>query len=452
MVFGSSPVFMRGPVDSSGQSGHNAEDMLTRFCLYGFLKNQQYYEPFLLLALLNKGLSLTQIGLLVGFRALCVNLLEVPSGAVADVLGRRRSMVASMLAYVASFAVFATGDSLPAMFGAMALFAGGEVFRTGTHKAIIFAWLTHEDRADEKTHIYGLTRSWSKLGSALSAIVAGALVFILQDYNIIFWACLVPYAINVVNLASYPAWLDGPRHPEPIQQILRTLGSAISVCWRRRNLRRVLVESMAFEGLYKSSKDYIQPVIRLAVIAIPVATWMSDAQRSAVAISVVAVFVNLCSSFASRRAGKLTDRAGSDQRAGRWLWAADLTAFAIMGMGIAFGVPLIIVVAFVALAIVQNLWKPILVSRCATLCDADHTATVLSVNSQACSLFVVVAAPLLGWSIDTIGAIVRDTGAITWWTFAPLAAIGLVVSLAMVAWRQPHQPEGACVAGEPGVA
>ncbi len=415
--------------------------MLFRFCLYGFLKNQQYYEPFLLLALLGKGLSLTQIGLLIGFRALCMNALEVPSGAVADVLGWRRSMVASMLCYVASFAVFAMGQSFAAMFGAMALFAGGEVFRTGTHKAIIFAWLSDQGREAEKTHIYGLTRSWSKLGSALSALIAGALVFILQDYRVVFWACLVPYAINAVNLASYPAWLDGPRHAQPMRQILRTLGTGLTVCWRRRPLRRVLTESMAFEGLYKSSKDYIQPVIQLAAVALPVATWLSGAQRSAVAISVVAIFVSLCSSVASRQAGRLSARAGSDRRAGRWLWVADLGAFAIMGMGIAFGLPIIIVVAFVALAVVQNLWKPILVSRCATLCDADHTATVLSVNSQACSLFVVVAAPLLGWSIDSIRVIVQDAGALTWWSFAPLAAIGLVVSAAMVAWRQPEASE-----------
>ena len=55
-----------------------------RFSLYGFLKNQTYYEPFLILALREKGLSFFAIGLLIGFRELCVNLFEVPSGAVAS--------------------------------------------------------------------------------------------------------------------------------------------------------------------------------------------------------------------------------------------------------------------------------------------------------------------------------------------------------------------------------
>ena len=58
--------------------------MLFRFSLYGFLKNQQYYDPFLILAFREKGLSFFQIGLLIGFREVCINLFEIPSGAVAD--------------------------------------------------------------------------------------------------------------------------------------------------------------------------------------------------------------------------------------------------------------------------------------------------------------------------------------------------------------------------------
>jgi hypothetical protein len=135
----------------------------------------------------------------------------------------------------------------------------------------------------------------------------------------------------------------------------------------------------------------------------------------------------------------VTARAGSEARAGRWLWLADLVTFILMGVGIVLGLPAIIVVAFVVLAIVQNIWKPVLVSRCATLCDDSHTATVLSVNSQACSLFVVIAAPLLGWSIDTLHRLVGDAGLAQWWGFAPLALAGVAVSLAMVLWRQPRR-------------
>ncbi|MBW2464487.1 MAG: MFS transporter, partial [Deltaproteobacteria bacterium] len=151
--------------------------MLFRFSLYGFLKNQRYFEPFLLLALLEKGLSFTEVGFLVAFREIILNVFEIPSGAMADVLGRRKAMVVSFTAYIASFVIFGFGEALWHFFGAMFFFGIGDAFRTGTHKAIILDWLRQEGRQDEKTRVYGFTRSWSKIGSAVSALIAAGLVF-----------------------------------------------------------------------------------------------------------------------------------------------------------------------------------------------------------------------------------------------------------------------------------
>ena len=50
--------------------------MLFRFSLYGVLKNQHYYDPFLILALREKGLSFLPIGILIGFREVVTNLFE----------------------------------------------------------------------------------------------------------------------------------------------------------------------------------------------------------------------------------------------------------------------------------------------------------------------------------------------------------------------------------------
>jgi hypothetical protein len=58
-------------------AGSNA--VLFRFCLYGFLKNQRNFEPFLILVFREKGLSFGAIGILIGFREICINILEVPA-------------------------------------------------------------------------------------------------------------------------------------------------------------------------------------------------------------------------------------------------------------------------------------------------------------------------------------------------------------------------------------
>ena len=142
--------------------------MVFRFSLYGFLKNQQYFEPFFILFCLERGMSFGLIGLLIAFREIWICILEVPTGAVADVTGRRKAMIFSFISYIISFAVFFMARDIWYFFPAMFFFALGEAFRTGTHKAVIFDWLKHENRAGDKTEIYGYTRSWSKICSATS--------------------------------------------------------------------------------------------------------------------------------------------------------------------------------------------------------------------------------------------------------------------------------------------
>ncbi|MCK5738337.1 MFS transporter, partial [bacterium] len=161
--------------------------MLKRFCLYGFLKNQRYFEPFIILFFLEKGLSFTQIGILVAFRELAMNITEIPSGALADLWGRRRCMKISFVSYILSFLLLGSCSRYWHFFPAMFFFAVGDAFRTGTHKSIIFTWLRQQGRIDEKKKIYGLTRSWSKLGSALSIILATVLVLWGKNYQHVFY-------------------------------------------------------------------------------------------------------------------------------------------------------------------------------------------------------------------------------------------------------------------------
>ncbi|MFH1539729.1 MAG: MFS transporter, partial [bacterium] len=225
--------------------------MLFRFSLYGFLKNQQYYDPFIILAFREKGLSFLAIGTLIAFREITINILEIPSGAVADIYGRRRSMILSFCAYIASFAVFGMAFSLPLLFAAMFLFAVGEAFRTGTHKAMIFTWLRIHGRADERTKVYGYTRSWSKFGSAVSVILAAIFVLVSNNYVYIFYLSIIPYALGIVNFLGYPKELDGePARDASLAGTIRHLKESLSEAIRRASVRRLMLESMGFEGVF----------------------------------------------------------------------------------------------------------------------------------------------------------------------------------------------------------
>jgi predicted MFS family arabinose efflux permease len=68
--------------------------------------------PVLVLILLDRGFSLTQIGLIASVQGLVVLLLELPTGALADAVGRRPVLLVANLFLLASVALLAVADSL----------------------------------------------------------------------------------------------------------------------------------------------------------------------------------------------------------------------------------------------------------------------------------------------------------------------------------------------------
>ena len=417
--------------------------MLFRFSLYGFLKNQRYFEPFLILAFLDKGLSFFEIGTLIAFREVTTNVLEIPSGSIADLLGRRRSMVVSFAAYLASYLGFWLAHDAVLLWPAMAMFSVGEAFRTGTHKAMIFAWLAREGRADEKTKVYGHTRSWSKLGSAASIVVGASLLFWLDDYSAVFLLSAIPAAANLVNLATYPAYLDGERQTGAGMRAVFGHGmAAITTALKTPRLRRLLGESMAFEGVFHAAKDFLQPLLAACSIALFAhyghGNGWSELQRSTLLIAPTYLVLHLVSAFASRRAHWLVTAAGADEsRAARLLWAFATIVFVGMLIGELTTTFAVSIAAFVLLHVAQNVWRPIFLSRLDAIADGSSAVT-LSVESQARRTATMLLAPVFGAAIDATQA---DTHAQIgeYW---PIAVVGGSLAMLMLvrSYSAPNPP------------
>jgi MFS family permease len=409
--------------------------VLLRFSLYGFLKNQRYFEPFLVLAFLEAGLTFVEVGGLIALRELATNFLEIPSGAAADVWGRRRALMVSFGAYVISFLAFGLASS-PAMFiPAMLLFSVGEAFRTGTHKAMIFAWLKEQGRTAEKTAVYGYTRSWSKLGSAVSVVIGAACVFWLQRYSVVFLLAAIPASLNIVNFLGYPASLDGERTGAASPRaVLAHTRAAVEDAIRRAPLRRLMLETMGFEGLFRASKDYLQPLLAaVAITAIGplVAGGLTDIQRTTLLIGPVYVVLHLASSAASRRAHRVVSAAGGEEPAARRIWLLSGVLFTVLALSQLIGFTTASVVVFVLLHILQSIWRPILISRFDAHSSDTHAATTLSIESQAQRLAAIIIAPLLGLIIDTTAG-----GGLSDWSGGPLWPIGVLGMLIAAAALQ----------------
>jgi len=399
-----------------------------RFCLYGFLKNQKFYEPFFLLFLLSKDISYLQVGILYSIKEITVNILEMPAGMIADSAGRRKSMLLSFSLYIISFVLFFISGSYALLIVAIIVFGMADVFRTGTHKAMIFSYLEVNNWSHLKVEYYGHTRSCSQFGSAISSLIAAAIVIITNKYSMVFVFAIIPYILNLINLATYPAWLDGEQEkfdPGLFRNKFYTTLKSLGRAFRDTGTLRIFTNSSLASGYYNSAKDYLQPLILSMVVSIPVLQSYSEEDKGSVIIGIVYFMIFILTSRASRNAGRFSRRTGSALRGMNITFISMMLSGILTGLLYHSGILLVSVFLFVILYLFENLRRPICVAGIADRMGDESLSTFLSTDSQMKSLFTMILSPLVGFLADLIspGAGIMIVAAIVLFIF-PLVRVG----------------------------
>ncbi|ONN27704.1 MFS transporter [Thermosipho affectus] len=360
-----------------------------KFQAYGFLKNLRFFEPFFILAFLSAGLNYFQIGVLYTIRSLATNILEVPTGVFADLYGRRKSMIFSMISYIISFLVFYFFKSFLLFVVAMIFFSFGEAFRTGTHKAMIFQYLKLNNMEDLKVQYYGATRAASQLGSALNSLLTAVIVFFSGDYKLIFLLAVIPYVVNLVNLSTYPKDLDFSSKKSK-KETLKDFWGAISN-WKTLKL---LLNATSYSAIFKSLKDYLQPVIESFALTIPIFLGVSKEKRTSVLVGIIYFGLYILTSMASRNSWKF--KKGLNLT----LFLGAITVI-LIGISYVYKLYFLSIIFFFFLYILENIRRPIAVSYISEKSEA--LASVLSVESQVKTFLSAMFSFLMGFLSNEYG-------------------------------------------------
>ncbi len=380
--------------------------MFPRFALYGFLKNLRFFEPFLILIFREAGLSFTLIGSLYAIRDITTYLLEVPTGVFADAFGRRKAMLMAFGSYLVSFAVFYLGRGFGWFALAMVLFAFGEAFRSGTHKALILEYLKIRGRPEVKVTYYGRTRSASQFGSAINALIAAALAFYTGSYRVMFLASAVPYVLDFINLALYPKELDGETRalrPETLKQQARQTVRDFRAMFTEPRVWRAILNSAGFMALFKATKDYLQPILEAFALGLPLFLAYSGKQRSAVVVGGVYFLIYLTTSYASRNADRFTRRFASLGRAINRSYLLGVALLAVAGLGAGMGWSLLAILAYLGFYVLHNLRRPMNVAYISDQIESRVMASGLSVESVVRTFLAGLLSLLLGALADWLG-------------------------------------------------
>jgi hypothetical protein len=167
-------------------------------------------------------------------------------------------------------------------------------------------------------------------------------------------------------------------------------------------LLRAFFTSASFSGMFKTVKDYLQPILKTFALSIPILVSMGE-RRSTIIISVTYFILFLITSYSSRKAQAFSNKFKSVPHAINRSYLLGVSAVIIAGVATHLDVRILAILLFVLMYSLQNLRRPLNVGFISENIDSKIMATGLSVESQLKTIYIVILSPLIGFFADTFG-------------------------------------------------
>lgn len=398
--------------------------------------------PVTTLLMLERGLTLAEVGLAVAAQGLVVFVLELPTGGLADALGRRPVLVAASLASLVSVGLLAVADSLGTFVVVWLVQGVSRALDSGP----LEAWFVDAAlAADPRRRLErDLGVAGTVLGSALAvgSLAAGGLVA-LGPVRIGGTSCsaltvpvLVAFAGGLAHLVATTFLLTEPDRPRPTRHVLiGGVPAAMASAVRRVRRSRVLLALICVElfwGFGMVAFETLFPV-RLAELT-------GDLAHTASVLGPVAAAGWLVSAAGSALVPVLARHSVARLA----LWLRPVQGLAVIAMGLTAGV-VGVVAAYLACYAAHGASDAAHSTLLHREADEQNRAGVLSLNSLVSQpAFAVggIALTALGGATSTATAILVG---------------GLVLALAAPLYLPARQAElarrnGEGLSADPGFA
>ncbi len=328
------------------------------------------------------GLSYAQIFTLDAIYMLMFILFEVPSGALADLMGRKRTMLAGLAVLIVGAIATGNAQNFLHLFLSSLIWALGFSLISGSSEALLYDSL----KDDKLFHrISGRALSFSIIGLALAGAV-GPLLFT-RHFRLPYLTSALPFAAALAAMVLYreaaPASMQPFSAGNYARQIRDGAGKAFAdrfVLWSMGAMAIVFAVSYTFTSSYQPYLIQVGFSVSQFALILPL-MFVSEALGGA-------------------WSEKITSRMG--ETAAFWLnflaLGASLVALGLLASR--FAVPILFLYGFV-----QGFLRPLASTYANRHIELEHRATVVSVQVMVST---VVASALLfafGFLTDRIGVI-----------------------------------------------
>ena len=151
----------------------------------------------------NMGLTITEIMMLKSVYSIVIVALEIPSGYFADVIGRKKTLVAGALLGALGFVIYSFSGSYAGFIVAEISLGAGQSFISGADSAMLYDTLMSGSREKEYTRFEGINASVGNFSEAFSGIAGGAIPLISLRFpfyaQAIIASTAIPAALTLVE-------------------------------------------------------------------------------------------------------------------------------------------------------------------------------------------------------------------------------------------------------------
>jgi len=371
-----------------------------------FITNLNMQSSIWVLYLAYCGLSLAEIGLVEGIYHATSILCEIPSGAVADLLGRKKSMVLSKICIMISCLIMLFARSFWLFALSFAIQSLGNNFNSGSEEALVYDSMKGLGREEEYMRVNGRLDVLIEVAQGIATVLGG----VLAEYSY-FWcygACLVIAALALfpVLLMMEAPYTDGKKERVGIgAMVAEHFHASVAIFRADRRIGKVIIYySVIFTAetvFFFYSQQYY-----------------SELGYNKIQISLILLIVGICSCAGAVLSERIFRRAGRK--------TGFVAAVVIGAAMLCYGLGNIVLSAavFAAAGFCNAMLYPVQSDQLNRLIPSRQRATLISVNSMCFSVGMILVFPLAGGLADCFGL----TGV--------LGGLGMLLLVFAVLWNR----------------
>jgi MFS family permease len=143
------------------------------------------------------GISFSDIMILQSWFMLCIFLLEIPTGSIADYLGRKNTLILATIVNMIAIMLYSSTPIFLMFFFAEFFWAFAEALISGALEAFIYDTLKKDNVVEKSKRIYNKSETIRLIGYLVSAPV-GSLIAWLFGLRIVMLSTLIPFGLGLI--------------------------------------------------------------------------------------------------------------------------------------------------------------------------------------------------------------------------------------------------------------